>query len=322
MKTQFFPRRVALAPSTWLSLFAPVIMTDSPAQTAIPSIPVGTLSAYPTVVVTGTKPTLNWSIVYPSTLTDVAIVNPPGTVIVNQTVYVSVQPVCTAEDGSCFDSLGVAEPVRPLAPALPGIEPAPTTVPTLMLCSTTPQPPPPAPVDIRVSVNGSAYDQLFYGTNADVNPAKRLFVKKLQSGQAVNFGGRYTKFGAWSPFYTTRSANLQVITLTNGSVIPTNSPLFQQAYLSPYLRPYLDASGKVSIGPMSALVMMELNETNHTDSCFDYQDAILIITLSKNHPNNGHGNNLDGVDSSNPGGGSGGPNGEIDPSGGVDDEIR
>lgn len=77
-----------------------------------------------------------------------------------------------------------------------------------------------------------------------------------------------------------------------------------------------------SIGPMSALVMMELNETNHTDSCFDYQDAILIITLSKNHPNNGHGNNLDGVDSSNPGGGSGGPNGEIDPSGGVDDEIR
>ncbi len=37
--------------------------------------------------------------------------------------------------------------------------------------------------------------------------------------------------------------------------------------------------------------------------------------------NNGHGNNLDGVDSSNPSQGGGGPNGMDDPSGGVDDEA-
>ncbi|OGV38679.1 MAG: hypothetical protein A2020_03910 [Lentisphaerae bacterium GWF2_45_14] len=36
--------------------------------------------------------------------------------------------------------------------------------------------------------------------------------------------------------------------------------------------------------------------------------------------NNGHGNNEDGVDCSNPGQGNGGPNGEEDPSGTVDDE--
>lgn len=39
------------------------------------------------------------------------------------------------------------------------------------------------------------------------------------------------------------------------------------------------------------------------------------------HGNNGHGNNADGVDSSNPGQGQGGPNGGVDPSGGVDDEA-
>lgn len=38
--------------------------------------------------------------------------------------------------------------------------------------------------------------------------------------------------------------------------------------------------------------------------------------------NNGHGNNEDGVDVSNPGEGEGGPNGEEDLSGEVDDEIR
>ncbi len=37
--------------------------------------------------------------------------------------------------------------------------------------------------------------------------------------------------------------------------------------------------------------------------------------------NNGHGNNEDGVDSSNPGQGKGGPNGGVDPSGDVDDEA-
>lgn len=38
--------------------------------------------------------------------------------------------------------------------------------------------------------------------------------------------------------------------------------------------------------------------------------------------NNGHGNNEDGVDVSNPGNGHGGPNGQEDPSGDVDDEIH
>lgn len=38
--------------------------------------------------------------------------------------------------------------------------------------------------------------------------------------------------------------------------------------------------------------------------------------------NNGHGNNWDGVDSSNPGQGGGGPNGQVDPSGDYDDERR
>ena len=38
--------------------------------------------------------------------------------------------------------------------------------------------------------------------------------------------------------------------------------------------------------------------------------------------NNGHGNNEDGVDVSNPGNGKGGPNGEDDPSGDVDDEKK
>ena len=43
---------------------------------------------------------------------------------------------------------------------------------------------------------------------------------------------------------------------------------------------------------------------------------------TKQKDNNGHGNNCDGVDSSNPSQGGGGPNGEVDPSGEIDDECN
>jgi hypothetical protein len=88
------------------------------------------------------------------------------------------------------------------------------------------------------------------------------------------------------------------------------------------LKPYLTSTGKIDIGPMSAIVLMELGQTNRSSECFDYQDLVLLVTFSTRHPNNGHGNNLDGVDSSNPGNGHGGPNGMVDPSAGVDDEIK
>jgi hypothetical protein len=68
--------------------------------------------------------------------------------------------------------------------------------------------------------------------------------------------------------------------------------------------------------------MMELAETNKSNANFDYQDMVLLVTFGTGHPNNGHGNNLDGVDSSNPGKGSGGPNGAVDLSAGVDDEAK
>jgi hypothetical protein len=67
---------------------------------------------------------------------------------------------------------------------------------------------------------------------------------------------------------------------------------------------------------------MELGTDDRNSQSFDLQDQVLLVTFSKKHPNNGHGNNLDGVDSSNPGKGKGGPNGAVDPSGGIDDEAR
>jgi hypothetical protein len=224
-------------------------------------------------------------------VSDLAIVNPPGTIIPNQPVYVTVQPIGTGVTDCVSSSDGVEYFT-----------------------------------DARVSVNGGSYTQIFYGVQEDVDPAQKLYIKKVFANQTIDFGGRFVKYNTWTPFFTTRSANLQVVALVKGDEVPTAFPINLQNRLKSYLKPYIDSSGRVNIGPLQVLILMELGSVDRSQSCFDYQDQALLVTLSLKHPNNGHGNNLDGVDSSNPGQGVGGPTGlnnaGLDPSGGVDDEIR
>ena len=278
-----------------------ILASNSGAQTsAIPLTPVGVLSAFPTAVQTGMKTTLTWALVHPSVIsgssnngngngngvTSSVRVGPPGSLIPNQTMWMTVQIVGT------------------------GGNPIPGSAPL--------------PAEARVSVNGSSYIQLFYGTQADVDPVQTLYIKQVFANQQIDFGGSFVRNGAWSPFYTTRSANLQAVAMVNGDRPITYYSLYQSSRLASYLRPYLDSTGNVKIGPLSALIIMELEQTDHAIPSFDYQDMVLLVTFSTTRPrsNNGHGNNLDGVDSSNPGSGNGGPGGRVDPSGGVDDERR
>lgn len=276
-----------------------LLVSNADAQTsAIPLTPVGVLSAFPTAVRIGTRPSLTWAMVHPSVIShtgstgkDNGVISsvrlgPPGSLIPNQTLYMTVQIVGTG-----------GNPVQ-------GSTPLPT--------------------EARVSVAGSGYKQLFYGTQADVVPDHYLFIKQVFANQQIDFGGRFVKNGAWSPFYTTRSRNLQAVAMVNGDRPITYYNLYQSSRLANYLKPYLDTSGNVKIGPLSALIIMELDQTDHAMPSFDYQDMVLLVNFSTTRPdnNNGNGNNTDGVDSSNPGGGIGGPNGEVDLSGGVDDEIK
>lgn len=260
---------------------------NSNAPDTIPVQPIGALTASPSVVQEGTHTTLSWSILYPSKVSDVATITPPGSLTLTAPMFVSVRPVGVGVTGS--NSGEDADNLH---------------------------------VESRISVNGSSYDQLFYGTNEDVDPTYSLYIKKHHTGDELNFGGRYVENGGWTPLYTTKSSNMQVVSLVDGDTVPTTFDLKQSGNLQKYLKPYIDGTGKVKIGPLSVLVLMELAETSSSNPSYDYQDAVLLVSFSSKHSNNGHGNNLDGVDSSNPGGGSGGPNGEVDPSGGVDDEIR
>jgi hypothetical protein len=179
-----------------------------------------------------------------------------------------------------------------------------------------------------ISNNGGTYQLMFYGKKSEVTPQYSLYIKNYPAGTTLDLGSRYSVGAGCSPFYTTRSSNLQAASLVNGEAFPPELGTPSKPGFPSYLCPYIDGAGKVKIGPLSILVIFELTDTNHMAAGFNYADSAMLISLSDSYPggtkpksNNGNGNNIDGVDSSNPGVGSGGPNGTIDPSGGVDDEI-
>src|SRR5690606_17692699 len=67
-------------------------VTGSLAQEELtPLIPSGNLSAFPTMVQTGTHPTLTWDITLPEGISDIISIEGPGTVIPNRCMIMDVR---------------------------------------------------------------------------------------------------------------------------------------------------------------------------------------------------------------------------------------
>lgn len=281
---------IAVTALSAVAFAAPGNGNSAPAAPAalIPTVPAGWLSAYPTIVQTGTHPTLSWSITHPSNLATYVTIGAPATLTTLGQLDVDIRVIgagVTTGSSAGNNTNWVA-------------------------------------TEALVGVDGGAYKSLFYGVNSEVNPNALVWSKRVASGTVFRFGGRYFAGGAWSTTYNSSNGN-NVRILRNGDYPPTAYPLSTSAQVKPFMAPYLDGGGRIKIGPLDAIVMMELTqpESNSNSEFYNLQDMVLLMTCAPKG-NNGHGNNIDGVDSSNPGRGKGGPTGQIDPSGTVDDERK
>lgn len=253
----------------------------------IPSSPTGWLTAFPTVVQTGTKPTLTWAITYPSNVSSCFEVNDTSWI---RTLYKTRVEIRVIGSGVTTGGCGGSNSNW-------------------------------VPAQAQLSVDGGSFTSIFYGNNLQVAPDQVVWSKMLQPDQVLQFGGRYYGGGSWSPTYTSLNSGGNIRILRNGEIPPTAYDLKSSSALKPFMAPYLGGDGRIKIGPMDMIVMMELtqNSSNTASPCYNLQDLVLLVTC-RGKNNNGHGNNIDGVDVSNPGNGHGGPNGQVDPSGTVDDE--
>ena len=214
------------------------------AQEQSPPIPVGSLSAFPTIVQTGTHPTLTWSVTIPESVEDIVDIEGPGTLVPKRDVIMDVRILGAGVTANSYSS---------------GF----TFVPT----------------ECQINVDGGGYSPIFYGTNNDVNPNEIVYTKTVDEGEEVNFGSRYYYNYSWGPWYSTTNSNGNVVALRNGDTPPTTTPMHYAPTIESFIRPYLSEDGTIKIGPRDVLYLMELTHTNPNHSGFDLQDMALLVTF-------------------------------------------
>jgi hypothetical protein len=67
----------------------------------------------------------------------------------------------------------------------------------------------------------------------------------------------------------------------NGDIPPSKIPDYNAPSLESFIRPYLDASGRVKIGPMDVIIFMELTHTDESNVGYDLQDLVFLVTFRK-----------------------------------------
>lgn len=237
-----------------------------------PAMPSGWLVATPTVVQTGTKPTLSWGVNYPSIVEDYVTVTQPATLQTDVELDCEIRVLGAGVTATASGSTSY------------------TFVPTEAL--------------FAYGTSTTTYFRIFYGTNPQVNPNTVVWSKTIPKNTKLKFGGRYYYNKTWSTKYTSDSGTQNVRLLVNNSIPPSNVPDYNAPSLESFIKPYLSPAGRVQIGPMDVIVFMELThpDSKSSEGGYDLQDMVLLVTFkSKAKTNNGHGNNIDGIDSSNPG---------------------
>ena len=136
-----------------------VVSSRASAQSS-PSIPVGGLTAFPTVVQTGTKPTLTWNISYPSQVTTVVTVGPTGTITPLRSLIVDLR-ILGAQIGNGTDWY-VVEAYRKVE-------------------------------------NATSFTRFFTGKQTSVNTSTVYYTQTVQASRPLDIRGRVASTNASSP---------------------------------------------------------------------------------------------------------------------------
>lgn len=183
-------------------------------------------------------------------------------------------------------------------------------------------------------VNNSS-TELFFGYHEQIDSTQVVFSQLVEPGETIKASARgwnsdkaykRSRKGYWGSTFNSWDNTPNVVLLKNGDEAPQLTPTYAiQRNVRGHLAPYMDVpTGKMVLGPRDVVYLFDFND--RSSSGFDLQDfavlltftdaecgdAVVTTTTTSGHTNNGHGNNADGVDVSNPGGGSGGPNGATD----------
>lgn len=210
-----------------------------------PSIPVGSLTAFPTVVQTGTKPTLTWDISYPSQVTAVVTVGPTGTITPLRPLIVDLR-ILGAQIGNGTNWY-VVEAYR--------------------------------------KIGTGTFTRFFAEKQTGVDTSKVYHTQAVQASQTLDIQGRVASSSSssptsWQAFYSTGVTGNNVRALVNGDTPPSYGAAWaNQTTIKSALSAYMGADGKIKIGPMDVIFLFELWGSKTSEGYFDMQDLVVLATF-------------------------------------------
>ncbi|MFC4993074.1 hypothetical protein [Rubritalea tangerina] len=116
------------------------------------------------------------------------------------------------------------------------------------------------------------------GNEDAVTPGKVVYQTVAKQGEPIRFQAAYY-YNGWKDFR--HESSDEVLTLTDGDTIPSNKPENEAvASAEDYLKPHLDANGKISIGDYDVIYVAELTHTDKNAGGYDLQDLIILVSFS------------------------------------------
>lgn len=221
------------------------------AQQNTPVMPVGNLSAFPTIVQAGTHPTLTWDITIPESVLEWVNITPPGTISPQSAMTMDVRVLGASVKAVWTNSQGQVTSWQWV------------------------------PTEALISYNGSSYSRIFYNTHNNVNPSHIVHNRTVAANSTINFGGRFFWNNQWSNMFTSTNSQHNVVALINGAIPPTTTPLYEQPSIESFLLPYLDSEGKIKLGPRDVIYLIELTHTDRNHGGFDLQDLAVLVSFQE-----------------------------------------
>ncbi|WP_018970404.1 hypothetical protein [Rubritalea marina] len=277
------------------------VITCAQAAKQEPAIPIGKLHIDTDVVYATTKPVLTWEVTHPQTIEDV----------------IEIEDIIDIGDGKKNDDTIVTKKELLMKVSMIGTGITDSSGKEYNSAN-------------EIRINGGSWQHIFTGPGAAVDVTEVLLEEVIEEGSTIEFRARYTGYDDWR--YNTSS---EVQIFFDGDEPPANAKANDgDTSAEEYMRPYTK-DGKLVLGALDLIYAAELTHTKTSDKGYDMQDSIVLIrftdletgvgsskgevdeNVNGGKSNNGHGNNADGVDSSNPGNA---PFEDSDSS--VDDEVK
>ena len=137
------------------------------------------------------------------------------------------------------------------------------------------------PVEFSAKVGGG-WQELFFGTGAEVRPSEYVFDQVVPAGTTLDFRGQAQREngGFYDPRWTD-GVDLGVTGLFDGDTPPYYAPAYEQGNIESFLSSYISEENTIQIGPRDMIYLFELASHDPSEWWFDMQDLVVVVTYEQ-----------------------------------------